>query len=108
MQDLPITDSAADRAAKARIERSRAEVLCAMDCVMHHLNDEDAIESWLACGVPDGLPWDVLNANADRYADYMGIAQDMSDEEFEQNVRLFACIVKRECYKAVYQPKAFC
>jgi len=99
---------AADRVAKARMEKSRAEILCAMDCLIHHLNDEDAMEAWLVNGVPDGLSWDVLNANADRYADYMSIAQDMEDKEFEDIVHLFARIVKRECFKTVYEPKTFC
>ena len=99
---------AADRVARARIERSRAEILCAMDCLIHHLSDEDAMESWLVNGVPDGLSWDVLEASAQRFEDYMSIAQDMEDKEFEDIVHLFARIVRRECFKTVFEPKTFC
>lgn len=107
-------DPSADRDAETRVakavtEKSRAEVLCAMDCLMHHLNDEYAIEPWLENGVPDGMPWNVLEADADRFADYLGLAQEMSDEEFEDMVKLFAQTVRQECFsvKYQYQKRAF-
>lgn len=42
------------------------ELLKAMDTVVSYLNDEEAIEPWLMCGVPDGADHD----------DYEDIASD--------------------------------
>ena len=87
--------------------RSRAAVLCAMDCIMHHLNDECDIEAWLVLGVPDGGPFDVMDGTdpAERL-DYYGSFTD--DETFEDNVKLFARIVKRVCLKGKeYLPHGF-
>lgn len=36
---------------------SHAECLAAMDCLMHHMNDEDEIACWLQDGVPDSDNW---------------------------------------------------
>lgn len=87
--------------------KSRAAVLCAMDCIMHHLNDECDIEGWLMNGVPDGGPFDVIdNTSPDERLDYYGSFTD--DETFEDNVRLFATIVKRVCFKkGEYQARGF-
>lgn len=103
-----------ERTTDERTIRSRAEVLCAMDCLMHHLSDEDATEWWLEEGVPDGLSWDVLSPSAEREADYLDIASDMTDFEFESIVRIFACTVRDQCFarskdrRRPYEPKAFC
>ena len=78
--------------------KSRAEVLCAIDCIMHHLNDECDNESWLALGVPDGGPWDVLGADTPdtRLEYYMQFAEN--GDEFEEMVELFAKIIRRVCF----------
>ena len=97
-----------------RTTRSRAEVLCAMDCLMHHLSDEDVIGWWLEEGVPDGLSWDVLSPSAERELDYLDIASGMTDFEFESIVRIFACTVRDQCFTKLkdgrrsYEAKAFC
>ena len=51
---------------------SHAEVLAAMDCLVHHLNDEEASEGWLSDHLPDGddrhqcrsLSWENSNIQA--------------------------------------------
>jgi len=89
---------------------SKAEILCAMDCLMHHLSDEDAIEPWLANGVPDGMDWTVLDyrTGRERTAEFMELAESMSDEDFEDMVRLFAATIRRECFETKYSRKALC
>jgi len=81
--------------------KSRAEVLCAMDVIMHHLNDEEDIEAWLVYGVPDGAPPFHLTAEQQDY--YLQCVDD-----FEDIVKMFARIVKRVCFKTRYEPKGFC
>lgn len=99
---------------------SRAEVLCAMDVLMHHLSDENSIEPWLANGMPDGLGTDILNPSSGKnrlydYIDHGG----MPDDDFEGIVKLFASIVRDECFNTkptgtglavfhTYKPHAFC
>lgn len=93
MSDLPL-----DRI------RSRAEVLCAMDEIMHHLSDECDIEVWLVLGVPDGGPRPELTA--DQLAYYGVYAED-----FEEMVERFATIVRRTCFSArtgKYKKAGFC
>ena len=80
---------------------SRAELLCAMDVIMHHLNDEEDIETWLVCGVPDGAPPFHLTAEQQDY--YRQCVDD-----FEDIVKVFARTVRRVCFKTTYQPKGFC
>lgn len=81
---------------------SRAEVLFAMDLLMHHLNDEDDIEGWLMNGVPDGAP--VFRMSDEHLGYYLACL----DDGFEDIVRLFAKIVRRVCFKITYEPKGFC
>lgn len=81
--------------------KSRAEVLCAMDVIMHHLNDEEDMEAWLVYGVPDGAPPFRLTAGQQDY--YLQFVDD-----FEDFVKMFARIVRRTCLKTTYEPKGFC
>ena len=39
---------------KREVIGRRVEVLQAMDYAIRYMNDEDAMEPWLMCGVPDG------------------------------------------------------
>lgn len=93
---------------------SRAEVLAAMDCLMHHLNDEDAIEPWLQDGVPDGFEYNILNPNAarKRIEEYLSLLEDgpEGDEEFERFCRLFGNILDYECFNRNGKPRShvFC
>ena len=81
--------------------KSRAEVLFAMDVIMHHLNDEDDIEPWLMYGVPDGAPPFHLTAEQlDYYLQFIDVFEDL--------VKMFAKTVRRTCFKTTYEPKGFC
>lgn len=88
--------------------RGKVEVVAAMDALMHRLNDEEALVPWLSDGVPDDMDHDVFprdgRAKLDEYTAAYG---DLSDEDFEDMVRLFATIVRRECFKTTYRKKAF-
>ena len=89
---------------------SKAEVLCAMDCLMHHLNDEDAIDPWLVNGVPDGMDSSVLDyrTSRERTAQFVSMAESMTDDDFEDMVKLFAATIRRECFETKYSRKALC
>ena len=39
---------------KREVIGRRVEVLQAMDYAIRYMNDEDSIEPWFLCGVPDG------------------------------------------------------
>ena len=84
-----------------RAAQSRAEVLCLMDSLVAHLNDEDDQTGWLVNGVPDGGPRVVLTAEQ---SEYYGQFVD----DFEEMVNLFARTVRRTCFKTRYEPKGFC
>lgn len=67
---------------KKSVINSRIAVLRAMDNAIRNMNDEEAFDPWLMCGVPDG---------ATEY-DYESIAED--HDEYIDIVKLFAKIVK--------------
>jgi len=68
---------------KREVIGRRVEVLQAMDYAVRYMNDEDAMEPWLMCGVPD-------EASVE---DYEFIAEN--HEEFIDVVKLFARLVSR-------------
>lgn len=61
---------------------SRVAVLKAMDNAIRNMNNEEVLDPWLMCGVPDGA-WE---------EDYVDIAND--HDNYAEIVRLFAKIVK--------------
>ena len=88
-----------------------AEVLAAMDCLMHHLSDKEDMRQWEAVAIEEGhnwniLDWDVL-AGASRCQSYMEEAKNMSGHEFECIVRTFASIISGQCFGTVYNEGAF-
>ena len=87
--------------------RGKVEVVAAMDALMHHLNDEEALGPWLSDGVPDDMDHDVFPRDGKAKLDeYTAVYGDLSDEDFEDMVRLFATIVRRACFKTTYRKKA--
>lgn len=67
---------------KNDVIQSRVAVLKAMDEAIRGMNDEDVMDPWLMCGVPDGAYEE----------DYEDIASD--HETYIDTVKLFAKIVK--------------
>lgn len=87
--------------------RSCAEALCAMDCLMHHINDEDEIACWLQDGVPDNDYWRVAEPDPDRAEFYYALTEGMTYGSYETCVKIFANAVKRQCFATKYTPRAF-
>lgn len=95
---------------------SFAECLAAMDCLMHHMNDEDEIACWLQDGVPDSGNWrpfgrfsrleDAPDESVDRQNYYEDLARDMTYDDYEKCVMMFAKAVKRQCFATRYTPMA--
>lgn len=81
---------------------NRAEVIAAIDCLMHHLKNEDQIKQWTGELVPDEHNWNILDwdaaEGAERTRSYMELAKSMSRQRFERCVHLFACIVRSEVF----------
>lgn len=90
---------------------NRAEVLAAMDCLMHHLRNEDQLEQWTMVAVKDERNWNILDwdpdESAERTKNYMELAKSMDRRSFECIVHTFACIVKSECFGQFHIEGAF-
>ena len=93
---------------------SHAECLAAMDCLMHHMSDEDEIACWLQDGVPDNSHWDLLDTkprllpDADERKDfYTDLVRGMTYGDYEACVMIFAHAVKAQCFRTKYQPRSF-
>ena len=96
---------------------SHAECLAAMDCLMHHMNDEDEIACWLQDGVPDSDNWrpfgwfdrlkDASVEPIDRQNYYEDLVRGMTYGDYEACVMIFAHAVKAQCFKTKYTPRAF-
>ena len=73
-----------------KLWKHQCELIHAMDIIVRGFNDEEWIESWLACGVPDGT---------DTVQDVMDTYQN--DDDFEQDFkglqRLFVNLVAGQC-----------
>ena len=67
---------------KREVIGRRVEVLQARDYAIRYMNDEDSIEPWFLCGVPDGAELE----------DYEDMASD--HDTYIDTVKLFAKIVK--------------
>jgi hypothetical protein len=81
---------------------NRAEVIAAMDCLMHHLKNEGQLKQWASEIVPDECNWNILDwdaaESAERTRAYMELAKSMSRQGFERCVHVFACIVRSEVF----------
>lgn len=95
---------------------SHAECLAAMDCLMHHMSDEDELACWQTDGVPDNDHWRLLRTvapgpayavAADRARFYRDIAEGMTYGDYEGCVKIFACAVEAQCFTMKYTPRAF-
>lgn len=91
---------------------SHAECLAAMDCLMHHMSDEDELACWLQDAVPDSDSWNLLygtitTSPEDRQDYYANIVRGMTYGDYETCVKIFACAVKAQCFETKYQPRSF-
>ena len=86
----------------------RAEMLAAMNCLMHHLADADDLEQWMTQAFGEKLDWHLLDAGvSERKAAYTEMARKMDGNEFECVIHTFASIVAGQCFNNVYRPGAF-
>ena len=97
-RDNPIPDSE---------RQSCAEVLAAMDCLMHHLNDEGELACWLQDGIQDNDHWRVSESDPDRAQFYYDLTEGMTYGDYETCVMIFAKAVKAQCFTMKYTPRAF-
>lgn len=86
---------------------SHAECLAAMDCLMHHMSDEDELGAWLMEGVQDNGHWRMNEPDPDRAEFYHDITEGMTYGDYEACVMIFANAVKAQCFKTKYQPRSF-
>lgn len=94
---------------------SCAEVLCAMDCLMHHLSERSdrdqggsqALEDWMFSAVPNNDKWKLMRTDKTRKSFYYKIVKDITPSTFEMIVMLFANFVKDKCFDVRYNPGAF-
>lgn len=91
----------------------KAEVLAAMDCLMHHLSDEEDFERWKMNAMPDMFNWNILDWDpreaSKRTKDYVNAVENMTDGEYDSITRMFADIVRFQCFetKTLYKCGAF-
>lgn len=74
---------------KNGVIQSRIAVLKAMDEAIRGMNDEDVMDPWLTCGVPDGAyeeDYEDIASDHDKYAEivelFAGIVKDYAEEDF--------------------------
>lgn len=74
---------------KKRAIDSRVTVLKAMDEAIRNMNDEEAMEPWLMCGVPDEAceeDYEDIASNHDSYIEVVGlfarITTNYAEEDF--------------------------
>ena len=83
----------------------RAEMLAAMNCLMHHLEDADDLEQWMTQAFGETIDWHLLDDGVRERKDaYTEMARKMDGNEFECVIRTFASIVAGQCFRSVYHP----
>lgn len=85
--EIPVDQAVLER----QQARARARLLYCMDYIMHHLSDEEAMETWLQDGCPDGL---FQKAEDPPYDAYCNIC--VTGDEFEEHLSLFTRILARQ------------
>ena len=92
---------------------NKAEVLAAMDCLMHHLSDEEDFESWKMNAIPDMFNWNILDWDpgeaSKRTEDYVKAVANMTEIEYDCITHMFADIVRCQCFdtKTLYKCGVF-
>ena len=89
----------------------RAEILAAMDCLMHHLRSVDDFRQWVSCAMDDTRDYNLLNwdpkKGALRCRQYMELAKELDEDSFECICRTFADIIRGQCFNVEYRRGAF-
>lgn len=90
---------------------AKAEVLAAMDCLVHHLDSKDLVDLWELDAFSNDYNWDILDCDpgesACRTEDYIKLARDSSEWKFNTIVMTFGHIMKRAMFREEYVPGAF-
>ena len=73
-----------------KLWKHQCELIHAMDVICRGFNDEEMIESWLMCGVPDGT--DTVQDVMDTYPNDEGFEQEFKDLQ-----RLFVNLITAQC-----------
>lgn len=93
---------------KSSLTEQRAEMLAAMDCMMHHLTDSDDLEQWMSQAMGRTLDWHILRSDSGkRRTQYEKMVRKMNGNEWECMVHTFASIVSSQCFQRTYRPGAF-
>lgn len=87
---------------------AKAEVLAAMDCIMHHLWDERELEQWTQTALRDKFNWNILDWDpveaSKRTEDYVKEVAEMSSQSFDCIVHTFADIIRYQCFDVLFKP----
>jgi hypothetical protein len=90
---------------------AKAEVLAAMDCIMHHLWDESDLERWTQMALRDDFNWNILDWDqgeaSKRTEDYVKEVAEMSSNSFDCIVHTFADIIRNQCFDVLFKPYVF-
>lgn len=88
---------------------AKAEMMAAMDCIIHHLVDKSDVQQWTSCAVRDGHDWHILNefGSVGRREHYTCDAEGLRGSEFGCIVRTFASIINAQCFDVTYRDGAF-
>ena len=90
---------------------AKAEVLAAMDCIMHHLWDECDLEKWTQMALRDEFNWNILDWDpgeaSKRTEDYVKEVAEMSNQSFDCIAHTFADIIRNQCFDVLFKPHSF-
>ena len=73
-----------------KLWKHQCELIHAMDVICSGFNDEECVDTWLTCGVPDGT--DTVQDVMDTYPNNDDFKQDFKDLQ-----RLFVNLVAGQC-----------
>ena len=73
-----------------KLWKHQCELIHAMDIICRGFNDEECVDTWLTCGVPDGT--DTVQDVMDTYPNDDDFKQDFKDLQ-----RLFVNLVAGQC-----------
>ena len=75
---------------KEELWKHQCELIHSMDIICRGFNDEECVDTWLTCGVPDGT--DTVQDVMDTYPN-----DDDFEQEFKDLQRLFVNLVAGQC-----------